>query len=249
MTYRSSYNIQGRFRFYADEDHLSRQWRLHALANIRQPTFLEGFLLKALHSDHPFQYVDYAVYCTSLAAGHQHIPLNNHHSNNSTNSSTTSSPGAPTHSLFRNCRKLPVPRNGPGRIIASGVYDELEYILRNEVKPLPRTPISKDSVYFLSVFQTDGHIGRLEETWKVWSGADFILWKCPEKLKLRRVTFFKATSDLDPFTFAILCECEDGLSISDVAREFVERLRDRRCGLVGLYQVERYYIASKTPRT
>lgn len=126
-----------------------------------------------------------------------------------------------------------------------GFYDELEFILRQEVKPLPRTPVSKDSVYFLSVFQTDGHVERLEETWKTWSGADFILWKCPEKLKLRRVTFFKATSEHDLYTFVVLCECEDGLSISDIARAFVEKLKDRRCGLVGLYQVERYYIASK----
>lgn len=129
--------------------------------------------------------------------------------------------------------------------VFSGVYDELEYILRNEVKPLPRTPVSKDSVYFLSVFQTDGHIGRLEQTWKTWSGADYILWKCPEKLKLRRVTLFKATAEVELYTFVVLCECEDGLSISSVAKEFVERLKDRRCGLVGLYHVERYYIASK----
>jgi len=132
--------------------------------------------------------------------------------------------------------------------VFSGVFDELEYVLRKEIKPLPRTPVSKDSVYFLSLFQTDGHIARLEQTWKTWSGADYILWKCPEKLKLRRVLFFKATTDEELYTFAILCECEDGLGISSVANEFVERLKERRCGLVGLYHVERYYIPSK-PRS
>ena len=121
-------------------------------------------------------------------------------------------------------------------------------MLRDDVKPLPRTPVSKDSVYFLSVFQTDGHIDRLEETWKSWSGANYILWKCPPKLKLRRITFLKSTCDLDTHTFIVLCECEEGLGFCDMAREFVDFLKDRRCGIVGLYQVERYYIASK-PKT
>ncbi|XP_053396846.1 uncharacterized protein LOC123552794 isoform X2 [Mercenaria mercenaria] len=235
MTYRSSHEIQGRFRFFDNEAHLRRDWKQHARANIRQKTFLEGILLKSLDPENPFPYVDYAVFCTSLAA-------------NTSNHNIPAQQNSNKPLMFRNCRKLPVPQNGPARLAGTGFYDELEYILRNEVKPLPRTPVSKDSVYFLSVFQTDGHIGRLEETWKTWSGADFILWKCPEKLKLRRVTFFKSTCDSDIYTFIVLCECEDGLSMCDMARAFLERLKDRRCGLVGLYQVERYYIASK-PRT
>jgi len=48
MSYRSSYEIQGRFRFYDNEEHLQREWTQHARANIRQPTFLEGILLKSL---------------------------------------------------------------------------------------------------------------------------------------------------------------------------------------------------------
>ena len=48
MSYQSSYEIQGRFRFYDNEEHLQREWKQHARANIRQPTFLEGILLKSL---------------------------------------------------------------------------------------------------------------------------------------------------------------------------------------------------------
>ena len=48
MSYRSSHEIQGRFRFYDNEEHLQRDWKQHARANIRQPTFLEGILLKSL---------------------------------------------------------------------------------------------------------------------------------------------------------------------------------------------------------
>lgn len=227
MTYRSNYEIQARFTFYDNEEQLRRDWKQNARMNIRQSTFLEGILLKALDSGNPFPFVDYAVFCSGLALNH-----------------TMNNPG--NHKHARNCHKHPTAPNGPVRLQGSGIYDELENILRHEVKTLPRTPVSKDSVYFLSMFQTDGHIGRLEQTWKTWTGADLILWKCPAKLKLRRVTFLKTTHELDRFTFLVLCECEEGLGFCDVAREFVERLKDRRCGLVGLYQVERYYIASKT---
>lgn len=51
MTYRSNHEIQGRFRFYDNETHLQRDWKQHARANIRQTTFLEGILLKALDPD------------------------------------------------------------------------------------------------------------------------------------------------------------------------------------------------------
>ncbi|KAK3609142.1 hypothetical protein CHS0354_032668 [Potamilus streckersoni] len=129
-----------------------------------------------------------------------------------------------------------------------GLYDELEYIIRSDVKALPRTPVSKDSIYFLSAFCTDGHVDRLERTWKTWSGADFILWKCPLPLNLRRITFLKATHPSDSFTFIVLCECEEGLNHNFMAKEFLDRLKYRLCGIVGLYQVERYYIASKTKR-
>jgi len=48
MTYMSTREIQGRFRFYYSESDLQRDWKHHARANTRQSTFLEGILLKAI---------------------------------------------------------------------------------------------------------------------------------------------------------------------------------------------------------
>jgi hypothetical protein len=44
----SNNKIQGKFRFFDNEEQLRREWKLHARANIRQRTFLEGILLKSL---------------------------------------------------------------------------------------------------------------------------------------------------------------------------------------------------------
>ena len=127
----------------------------------------------------------------------------------------------------------------------AGKYEELDCIVRNGVKSLPRTPVSKDSVYFVSAFRTDGHIENLERIWRSWSGADYVLWECPAQLKLRRLTFLKATHTSEVFTFIALFECEDGLNFVYHAKELLERLNERWCGMVGLYKVERYYIPAK----
>ena len=50
MSYRSSYEIQGRFQLYENEEQLRRDWKANARSNIKQTTFLEGILLKALDS-------------------------------------------------------------------------------------------------------------------------------------------------------------------------------------------------------
>ena len=54
MTYKSNYEIQGRFKFFDNEEQLRRDWKQHARANIRQKTFLEGILLKSLDPDSKF---------------------------------------------------------------------------------------------------------------------------------------------------------------------------------------------------
>jgi hypothetical protein len=48
MTYKSNYDIQGSFKFFDNEEHLRREWKQHARANIRLKTFLEGILLRSL---------------------------------------------------------------------------------------------------------------------------------------------------------------------------------------------------------
>ena len=55
MTYRSNYEIQGKFYFFDSDEHLRREWKQQAKMNIRQPTFLEGILLKSM--DHESKYL------------------------------------------------------------------------------------------------------------------------------------------------------------------------------------------------
>lgn len=83
---------------------------------------------------------------------------------------------------------------------------------------------------------------NLERTWMSWSGARVILWKCPKDLKLRRITFLRSTTLRDRFSYLVLAECEEGMNCLNLARQFADHLKDRRCGLVELYKVERYYI-------
>ena len=54
LTYLSNNKIQGKFRFFDNEEHLRRDWKQHARANIRQKTFLEGILLKSLDHESEF---------------------------------------------------------------------------------------------------------------------------------------------------------------------------------------------------
>lgn len=114
--------------------------------------------------------------------------------------------------------------------------------MRDGVKQLPRTPVSKDSLYFLTSFHALERTQSMEDMWSTWSGAKFILWNCPRVLNLRRITFLKATMRFENFAYLILCECENGMEHLNVAMDFYETLKTRRCGLVGLYKVERYYI-------
>lgn len=54
MTYRSNYEIQGKFYFYDSDEQLRREWKQRAKMNIKQHTFLEGILLKSM--DHESKY-------------------------------------------------------------------------------------------------------------------------------------------------------------------------------------------------
>ncbi|KAL3884179.1 hypothetical protein ACJMK2_030399 [Sinanodonta woodiana] len=270
--------VKIRLRFYTDEEMQRKLWQQNAKNNIKEATFLEGILLRSVEPENPHPFVDYAVFCSRLGSGtavnhmaenhaEDHLHENQSSDVHTDEDDTVESLPGENHIpiqynslLHKNSRQ----RHGSTRLASGnssqrnsmqvtsrqepGLYDELEYIIRNDVKALPRTPVSKDSVYFLSAFCTDGHIDRLERTWKTWSGADFILWKCPLPLNLRRITFLKSTHPSDSYTFVVLCECEEGLNHNFMAKEFLDRLKYRLCGLVGLYQVERYYIASKTRR-
>ena len=48
MNFRSNYEIQGKFYFYDSDEQLRHEWKQRAKMNIKQPTFLEGILLKSM---------------------------------------------------------------------------------------------------------------------------------------------------------------------------------------------------------
>ncbi|XP_060072896.1 uncharacterized protein LOC132552720 [Ylistrum balloti] len=231
-----SFAVQAKFKFYTDEESLAGEWKHAAKCNASQITFLEGILLKTLDHNSPFLYVDYSVFYggirTSDSVTFQEL-------------NTT----LPVNNVLRVQNHQYSTDIPPRRVSEPGCYDELECIARNDVSQLPRTPVSKDSVYILSSFRATEQTQNLEKIWKVWSGANYILWKCPKQLNIRRITFLRTTTSTDPFSYLVLCECEEGLNFLNHAKEFSDRLRQRWCGLVGLYKVERYYIPPKERRT
>ncbi|KAJ8315359.1 hypothetical protein KUTeg_007509 [Tegillarca granosa] len=203
MSVKASFSVQAKFQFYKDEESFVVGWRDTARSNVNHKTFLEGILLKSV--DSPYPYVDYSVFYGGVkdiqGLTFQHV--DNNHVNNVLRVQN-----------HRYSTDIP-----PSRITEQGCYDEIECILRDNVKQLPRAPVSKDSVYFLSAFYSPEQTSSLEKLWKIWSGANFILWKCPSELNLRRITFLKTTTNTDVFTYLILCECEEGLNVINYANE------------------------------
>lgn len=220
------YNVQARFKFYTSEDNLSKEWKSSAKSNTHQTTFLEGILLKSLEKNAQFSYVDYSVFFSGIKDFKRPAQPRNH---------------VQSDVLRVHNHKFSIDVLG-NRILQPEFYDEIECIVRDGVKQLPRTPVSKDSLYFLTSFHALERTQSMEEIWSTWSGAKFILWNCPKVLNLRRITFLKATMRSENFAYLILCECENGMEHLSVAMDFYETLKTRRCGLVGLYKVERYYI-------
>lgn len=223
-----SFNVQAKFKFYCDEESMVKDWKQAAKYNASQATFLEGMLLKNVDPGGTLLYVDYSVFYGGMRDLRQISwePLQKHSINN----------------ILRIQNHQYSAEIQPRRLMEEGCYDEEECIVRETVKQLPRTPVSKDSVYILSAFHTMDITENLERRWMSWSGAKVILWKCPKDLKLRRITFLRSTTERDSYSYLVLAECEEGMNCLNLARQFADHLKDRRCGLVGLYKVERYYI-------
>lgn len=120
-------------------------------------------------------------------------------------------------------------------------YYQVDCVGREGIADLPKRPMNSSTTYFLSAFQTEGNLSTLERTWRSWSGADYLLWKCPDELKLNRITLYKKIHPETKFTFLVICECSEGLSHIHKAKDFLERLKERRCGYVSLYRVDRFY--------
>lgn len=122
------------------------------------------------------------------------------------------------------------------------MYKEEETIAREGTTILPKRPANDNTIYYLMAFKTDGNAESLAVSWRTWTGADFVLWKCPEELGLQRVSFYKHLApNVDDVMFILLSECSEGLTNHLAALHFLERLRDRRCGHVGVYKLDQDY--------
>ena len=94
---------------------------------------------------------------------------------------------------------------------------------------------------------TSGNLDNLDKTWSYWSGADYIVENIPSSLKLERVTFHKivnngAGSDRSHgFSYVLLCELGEALSDLNRAREFIDHLKFRQCGVSSLYVIDHFF--------
>lgn len=105
---------------------------------------------------------------------------------------------------------------------------------------------------------TSGNLDNLDRTWSYWSGADYIVENIPPSLKLERVTFHKiinindstvsttiggAGSDRKPisFSYVLLCELSEALADINRAREFIDHLKFRQCGVSSLYVIDHFF--------
>ena len=115
---------------------------------------------------------------------------------------------------------------------------------------------------------TSGSLDNLDRTWSYWSGADYIVENIPASLKLERITFHKilhnggssapgggdmgaggggacgggATSGGGGgFSYVLLCELGEALADLNRAREFIDHLKFRQCGVSSLYVIDHFF--------
>jgi hypothetical protein len=106
---------------------------------------------------------------------------------------------------------------------------------------------------------TSGNLDNLDRTWSYWSGADYIVENIPQSLKLERVTFHKIINDSTScstgtaavtvvgdrkpagFSYVLLCELSEALADINRAREFIDHLKFRQCGVSSLYVIDHFF--------
>jgi len=126
-----------------------------------------------------------------------------------------------------------------------GGYRELHTFVERQTPLLPKRPSNPNTAYILSAFMTSGNLDNLDKTWSYWSGADYIVENIPPSLKLERVTFHKilnnAVGERNDFSYVLLCELGEALSDLNRAREFIDHLKFRQCGVSSLYVIDHFF--------
>jgi len=109
---------------------------------------------------------------------------------------------------------------------------------------LPKRPSNPNTAFIVSAFKTAGNLDSLDKTWTYWSGADYIVENIPKNLKLERVTFHKLRVGLqekDNFSYVLLCEIGEALGDLNRAREFIDTLKYRQCGVTSMYVIDHFF--------
>lgn len=94
----------------------------------------------------------------------------------------------------------------------------------------------------------DAH--SLDRSWTYWSGADYVVEHIPKSLHLERVTFHKllrqpgaghSSQGKDNFSYVLMCEVGEALADINHAREFVDTLKYRQCGVTSMYVIDHFF--------
>lgn len=127
-----------------------------------------------------------------------------------------------------------------------GSYKELHTFIGRHTTLLPKRPNNPNTAYIVSAFMTSGNLDSLDKTWSYWSGADYIVENIPPSLKLERVTFHKVTTGggcerRGCFSYVLLCELGEAMADLNRAREFIDHLKFRQCGISSLYVIDHFF--------
>lgn len=108
---------------------------------------------------------------------------------------------------------------------------------------LPKRPSNPNTAYIVSAFKTAGNLDNLDRTWTYWSGADYIVENIPRSLRLERVTFHKLKygAEKENFSYVLLCEVGEALADVNRAREFIDSLKYRQCGVTSMYVIDHFF--------
>jgi len=117
---------------------------------------------------------------------------------------------------------------------------------------LPKRPSNPNAAFIVSAFKTAGNLDSLDRSWTYWSGADYVVEHIPKSLNLERVTFHKLIrqpggshgghgAGKDNFSYVLMCEVGEALADINHAREFVDTLKYRQCGVTSMYVIDHFF--------
>jgi len=176
--------------------------------------FLEGMLLKNVDDKSAFPYLHYVVFNTNRDGGFKHDPQ---------------------------WEKVVDEGYGYGQTKNRSAFREMYTFIEPSLPFLPKRSNNPNVAYIVSAFKTLGGLDALDQTWSIWSGADFIAANAPAALKLQRLTLHKRTDTRGTFTYVLVCELSEGLADVMRTREFIEQIKCRECGFTSLFTVDHFF--------